>query len=265
MKTKTIILLLSAFYFPAFHSAFAQTDGGSYLGVSFGGSDFHIRDIHASELIFRGVGIAPALQYINKGKMSAQYAEASFYSDNLSTTNANFNTDNWRARARYSYLHTIAGLSGDNVRIFLGGSLSSLFCASDYYFSLAGNFTGRAISSWYWSHSLDLSLMADYSPAYRESFSLFLFFPVVSNVSRPQYSSSGDYSYTENNWKIKAFGRTESFIKNFSVNSILLYQRPVLGDFNLQLSYGFFYSFYGTPQDINMYMNDFRAGFFYCF
>ena len=264
VKTK-IVSIFSVFFIIGVQITLAQTKSESYLGGSFGGSDFHIRDIHASELIFRGVGIAPALQFINKGSASAQYAEASFYSDNLSATNANFNTNNWRARARYSYLHAIAGISSDNLRIFLGGSLSSLFCASDYYFSLSGNFTGRAISSWYWSHSIDLSVMADYSPAYRESFSLFLFFPVVSNVSRPQYSSSGDYSYTENNWKIKAFGTTESFIRNFSVNSILFYQRPVLGDFNLQLSYGFSYSFYGTPQDINMYMNDFRAGFFYCF
>ncbi len=265
MEKAKILPLFSVFFIITIQFSFAQTKSESYLGGSFGGSDFHLRDIHASELIFRGVGIAPALQFIHKGRMSAHYAEASFYSDNLSATNANFNTTNWRARARYSYLHAIPGISNDNVRIFLGGSLSSLFCASDYYFSLAGNFTGRAISSWYWSHSLDLSLMADYSPAYRESFFALLFFPVVSNVSRPQYSSSGDYSYTKNNWKMKAFGRTESFIKNFSVNAILLYQRPVLGDFNLQLSYGFSYSFYGTPQDINMYMNDFRAGIFYCF
>ena len=265
MYTTKLILTISIFFFTVFQSPFAQTSSEFHLGGSFGGSDFHIRDIHASELISRGVGIAPELQFMYKGSTSVHYADASYYFDNLSATNPNFHTDNWRARARYSYMHSITGISNDNVRIFLGGSLSSFFCASDYYFSLAGNFTGRAISSWYWSHSLDLSLMADYSPAYRESFSAFLFFPVVSNISRPQYSSSGDYSYTRNNWKIKAFGKTRFFINNFSLNAILLYQRPLLGDFNLQLSYGFSYSFYGTPEDINMYMNDFRAGFFYCF
>ena len=265
MKTIQIAHLLSIVILSTIRISSAQTRPDIYLGGSFGGSDFHLRDIHASELISRGVGIAPALQFLYKGSTSVHYADASYYFDNLSAANPNFHTDNWRARARYSYMHSITGISNGNVRIFLGGSLSSFFCASDYYFSLAGNFTGRAISSWYWSHSLDLSLMADYSPAYRESFSAFLFFPLVSNISRPQYSSSGDYNYTRNNWKLKAFGKTEFFINDFSVNAILLYQRPLLGDFNVQLSYGFSYSFYGTPQDINMYMNDFRAGFFYCF
>ena len=264
MKTKTITLFLPVFLLSAFQFAIAQTGREFYLGGSFGGSDFHIEDIHASPLIFRSVGIAPALELVYKANENVQYAEASFYSDNLSATNGNFNTDNWRGRVRYSYLHSVLRFSED-LRLFLGGSLSSFFCASDYYYSLSGNFSGRAISSWYWSHSLDLSLLVDYTPAYRESVSLFAFFPVVSNVSRPQYSSSGDYSYTENDWKIKDFGTTESFLKNSSVNTILIYQRPLAGDFNLQLSYEFSYSFYGTPQDISMYMNDFRVGFFYAF
>jgi len=35
--------------------------------------------------------------------------------------------------------------------------------------------------------------------------------PVISNVSRPAYSSRGDYNYDKSDWDVKVFGKTSVF------------------------------------------------------
>ncbi len=246
---------------------FSQEDERNYLGTGFGGSDFHLKDAHASPLIFSSIGIAPTLQYMHRGEENRQYAEASYYYDNLATTADNFHTVNHRARGRYSYLHAITDIAvwDNDVHLFLGGSVSSFLCHSDYFYLYFPPSYGRTTESWYWSNSLDLSFQAEYSPAQREFLSAQFFIPLVSNVSRPQYSPSGDYNYTDNDWKFKMFGKSAFLTKNLSLNTFLAYQRPIIGSFNVQLSYEFHYSIYHEPVEIAMYMNNIRAGLFYCF
>lgn len=267
MKTIRIILLLSTLLLSSFQISNAQTKGNFYLGCSFGGSDFHVKDERTSPMIFSGTGIAPSLQYFFRGDKSRQYAEVSYYHDYLGTIADNFHDMNNRGRVRYSYLHSVASFNflRRQIDVFAGGSLNSFLCHSDYNFLLVAPGTGRTIESWQWSNSLDVSFQLEYSPSRREFISAQFFVPVVSNVSRPRYSPSGDYNYTENDWKFKMFGRTELFTDSFSLNALLAYQRPIAGSFNLELAYEFYYSFYGKPQDIGMYMNNVRAGLLYCF
>lgn len=245
----------------------SQQNEQNYLGAGFGGSDFHIRDDHASPLIFSSIGIAPTVQFIHKGEESRQYAEASYYDDYLTTTADNFHTANHRGRARYGYLQAISDIAvwNHDVRLFLGGSVNSFLCHSDYYYLYFPPTTGRTIKSWYWSSSLDLSFQAEYSSSQREFLSVQFFMPVISNVSRPQYSPSGDYNYVENDWKFKMFGKTKLFFKNFALNALFVYHKPIIGSFNLQLSYELYYSTYNEPAQISMYMNNLRAGLFFCF
>ncbi|MHC1774924.1 MAG: hypothetical protein AB9834_05865 [Lentimicrobium sp.] len=257
-------LLLLILVLPAY--ARCQQEERNYIGVSFGGSFFHLKDEVASPMIFRKPGIAPQLQYFRRGEKSIHYAEASYYHQNLETDQDNFTVRNHSGRIRYAYMHSMlnAGAFNDQLKVYLGGSFHSFFNRSDYDY-LRGNSTARAITTWYWSHSLDLSAQLDYLISNRQFITGQLFIPVVSNVSRPTYSPSGDYNYTTNQRNIKTFGETVFSPQNFSVNASLRYQRPIGTKVSLQLNYEFCFTRYNEPREIAMYMNNFRIGLFYCF
>ena len=267
MKLLQSFFTHAPFFGLSFIMCFAQSSGQNYIGASIGGSDFHISDDHASPLIFSGAGIAPMIQYFHLGDESRQLAEGSYYFDNLATSNQNFHADNWRGKVRCSYLYSIAGRDSAEsvVQLFLGGSLGSFFCKSDYDVNLANQFTLRSIVSWYWSHSLDAAALLEFQSADDEYISLLLSVPLVSNVSRPQYSSSGDYNYNENDWDIATFGKTVLFPNHLSANVLLMYRTVLSPDFSFQISYEFFYSYYKKPKAVGMYMNNIRVGSFFCF
>jgi len=94
----------------------------------------------------------------------------------------------------------------------------------------------------------------------KDFLSIQLAIPLVSNVSRPQYSSSGDYNYDENDWKIHVFGKTEFIPRNISLDVVIMYQRPFIAGLNLLASYEFYAASYDSPGTVAMYMNSLRAG-----
>lgn len=246
----------------------AQQTERNFIGGSFGISGFNIKDEHSSPLIFGSIGIAPALQYYYKGETSLHQFEAAYFEDYLTSQADNFNANNKRGKVKYSYFYQVTDFSifEKEIRFFLGGSLVTFLSHTEYYFYYAPkNSNGKGSESWYWSNSADISMQLEYNPTERQSLSFQINIPVLSNISRPKYSPSGDYNYTENDWKFRMFGKTEFFPENFSVNSQIVYQAPLAGDFNYQLNYEFYYSFYNRPQDVKMYMNNLRAGVFYCF
>jgi len=150
--------------------------------------------------------------------------------------------------------------------LFIGGSAASYLCHSDYYYQwLEPGSAARSMESWYWSNSIDLSTGLEYQPAEREFLSVQIFIPIVSNVSRPKFSPSGDFNYIDNDLKFRMFGETKFFPENFSVNAIVTYQHPLIWNFNYQISYEFYYSFFDKPKEVDMYMNILRAGLFFCF
>lgn len=264
---RRFVLTCGAYLIAAFPLA-AQETTWDYIGGCFGGSDFHVRDDHASPMIYSAWGIAPALQYLHAGGGNRQYAEASFFSAVLSSGPPNFRTDNWRGRARYAYLGSVADFGSHDgpFRFFLGGSITSYLSRSNYYYFIKPlNGYSSTIDSWYWSHSLDAALQVEYGLAEREFLTVQCFVPIVSNVSRPRYSPSGDYSYTENVWKMRMFGRTEFFPENISCDILVAFQVPVVWRFNCQVGYEFFFTSYDIPRDVKMYMNNARAGVVYCF
>jgi hypothetical protein len=245
------------------NSSFAQNKK-DLIGLSFGASNFHIADEHTSPLIFRGTGIAPSVTWQHTGIRNSQYAEGSFFYDNLSSSSDNFITENFMGRFRYSFLHkTSDSLSvKQRFEFSIGGSLTSFYCKSDYYFDMR-NIRARSIASWYWSHSLDLAVQLNYFFSERNYLGLQIFSPLISNVSRPPYSSSGSYDYVTNEWVIKPFGRTVLFPQNFSVNTNMVYQLPVSAKLSIRLNWEFYFMNYTDPDDIGMYMNNFRIGIFY--
>ncbi len=245
----------------------AQEASLDYVGGAFGGSDFHLRDDHASPLIFSAWGGTPALQYIHAGEGNRQYAEASYCFALIAAPPENFRTDNWRGRIRYAYLVSAAEFGpGDRpFRLFVGGSLNSFLSRSNYYYFIKPlNGYTTAIDSWYWSTSIDAAVHLEYGIAEREFVSLQCFVPLIGNVSRPAYSPSLDYSYTENTFRMKMFGRTEFFPKNLSCDVLLSIQFPVVWRFNAGASYELYYASYDLPREVKMYMNNLRVGAFFC-
>jgi hypothetical protein len=240
----------------------------NFAGADFGGTDFHISDAHASPLFFRSIGITPTVQFIHMGENGIHNFEASYYNNDLSSLASNFTTASWRAAVKYSYMTLVAapGFMGKALNLYIGGSAGTFYCKQDYYYYyIPEKANAIADVSWIWSHSLDLSFAAYYNIAEREFVSAQMDIPLISNISRPQYSSSLDFNYTENVYKLKMFGTTELFTDYFSMDIRLNFQHPLIGNFNVQINYEFYYSFYNKPSDINMYMNNFRGGLFYCF
>jgi hypothetical protein len=264
MFAKYVFRKLSLLLIIPFFSLHSQT----YLGAGFGGTDFHISDLHSSPLIFGSIGIAPAVQFIQKGEKGIHNFELSYYNNYLPSSNSNFNTDSWRGRIQYSYVHLVSTseIMNRTFNIYVGGSACTFF-SKDVYYYYYKPVDANAIAnvSWIWSHSIDLSAEADYNISEREFISAQIDMPLISNISRPEYSPSQDYNYTENAYKIKMFGTTEIFPNYFAMNLRLDYQRPLFWNFNMQVSYEFYYSFYNKPSEIKMYMNNFRGGLFYCF
>jgi hypothetical protein len=238
------------------------------LAASFGFSNFHILDEVASPLIFSHTGITPSLYYNARRAKSLQFAEASFYYNNLKTTQDNFTVENYCGHFRYAYLFTPfhLKLSENDLNISFGGSFSSFFNRSDYdFWNYYYSTTNRAITSWYWSHSVDLGFNAEYYLTGGASFSLHCYVPLISNVSRPTYSSSGDYNYTTNTRTIGTTGETMILSKNITFNSLIAFNKPLTEKLSLLLGYEFYLAQYSEPDDIALYMNNFRIGMSYIF
>ena len=247
-------------------SSHAQQSNRNQVGLSIGGSDYHILDHHASPLIYSSFGFAANVAYAHDSEESSHSFDGSFDFNDLTTTSDNFHTRNWRVSARYSHVRSISTFSlfRHDFILSLGGSLASFFSKADYYYRL-GSLDARTITSWYWSHSVDLAALIRYNIAPREFFRGRVSFPIISNVARPPFSSSGNYNYFENDWKINAFGDTRFFPQNMFINVSMAYQRPLFGDFNLQISYEFVTSSYDRPAEMKMYANSFCAGLFFSF
>lgn len=263
MKSVAYFLNLLLLFLLLEHSSFAQKKN-DLTGLSFGAGNFHITDEHSSPLIFRGTGIAPSITWQHTGVINSHYAEGSFFYDNLSSSSDNFSTQNFRGRFRYAFLHrTTDSLSVKRrFEFYYGISVTSFYCKSDYYFDMR-TFMARSIASWYWSHSLDLAFQLNWFFSDRNYLGLQVYSPLISNVSRPPFSSSGDYDYDENEWIIKPVGRTVLFPRNLSVNTNMFYQVPVSPKLNIRFNWEFYYMKYPDPDDIAMYMNNFRLGIFY--
>jgi len=153
----TSCLILSAF--PEHVSGQKAVDRS--LVAAFGISNLHTLDELASPLIFSHTGIAPSIQYHSRRPNSLQYIEGSFYFNRLKTTQENFSIRNYSGRFRYAYFYTPfhLKLAENDLNIGFGGSFTSFFSWSDYGFEKHYNSTTyRAITSWYWIHSLDLAI-----------------------------------------------------------------------------------------------------------
>jgi hypothetical protein len=246
----------------------AQEQRNNILSLSFGSCGLHVLDRIGSPLIFRSIGITPDLQYSHKNEKSIQFAEASYSHNNLKASQDNFNALSNGGRIRFSYMRHAFSIKmpKHNLNIFFGGSANSFFIRTDYNYKIDYNSTtARAITSWYWTHSLDLCAGLEYDTGPVSFISAQFYIPLISNVSRPTYSSSGDYNYTTNQRDIKLLGKTMGFPENLSFDAIINYQKQITPKLNLQVGYEFYFADYINPRTIRLYLSNIRCGLGYRF
>jgi len=238
----------------------AQDSIPNKISLGFGASNFHILDEHATFLIFRGTGIAPSVAYSHTGSKVMHQIRGAFYYNNLKASVDNFKTELIGGQFRYACL--ISAGNGNDL-LSVGLSLSSVFFKTDYYFN-SQVYWLKAIESWNWCHSVDIALQLNKEWG-KNRIGFMVFVPLVSNISRPKYSSSGDYNYEKNDWDVKTFGRTVFVSKNPCVNVHLNYSRNLSRRVILDAGYEFYYSYNENPELIRFYMNNFRLGISYSF
>ncbi len=268
MNKKILLFLLATIVFmPALeNTAEAQESAGNSLSINFGLSNFHMLDEHATPLIFRGTGIAPSSGFIHTHDRNTHFVAASFYFNKLTSSSDNFRTEVYGGHFRYCYLRTMANttLLKNRLGISAGVSGTSVLFKSDYMFRIP-TLWATSIESIYWSHSLDVALNLSYDAGERSRFTILLFIPVISNVSRPEYSSSGDYDYEKNDWVFKPFGKTMVIPENLTFNTSISYHRKVSEKVSLNAGYEFYFARCRKPDLVKLYMNNFRIGINYNF
>ena len=153
-----------------------------------------------------------------------------------------------------------------SVGLFIPGKFSSLVMNTD--FNNVDNVYGTSLydQSWYWDHSLNLVVLAEYRPAGRGSFALQFTAPVVGLVSRPKnghWLNADNYEVIRNFGNAAVQGLLEPFWNAPVAFMTVEYTHSLTEHLNLRGSYSFAYVGSDRPADIlsmGMYMNDIVAG-----
>lgn len=252
-------------FIPAFNNLLsAQESPENILGIYFGLNNMHIYDEHAEFLNYRGTGITPALTFDHNSGKNSHNIEGTFYYNNLTSSNDGYKTRILSGQIRYTFSRTLVNTTFFEKPFDLsaGLSFSSYFMKSDYQF-YNRTFWQKSIESWYGTHSLEAALNLRYTPGEKNSFIVSFFLPIISNVSRPAYSASGDYNYEKNDWDVKLFGKTMVIPENMAINAHVSYLRRLSGKICLNAGYEFYYAKCRQPDPLRMYMNNLRLGILY--
>lgn len=268
MRTVRVLLLSICLLFKLDDTCiYAQSNGRNTIGLSFGMSNMHLLDEHASSIIFNGTGISPAINFYHKGKKNNHLVESFYHHSDLRAYTDNFKTEINAGSFRYTFLHPVFEnlFLNRQLTIEVGGSLSALFEKSDYYFTDWNKLYSIAIQSWYGNYSLCVAGHAEYKLNEKNYVGLSIASPVVGNLSRPEYSPSGNYDYEDIGVKVKTFGKTVFFTESYFIDTHLLFRRFVFKDLHFQAGYEFHYACSKKPDNVKFYMNNFRIGMDYAF
>ena len=244
----------------------AQGKRKNSIGIAFGGSNFHILDKHATELIYSGTGIAPSIIFSHLGQKNNHIVEGKFYFNNLHTTSDNFKLLINTGHLRYTFLRILLtkNLFSNPFYLSAGASACSFYSKYDYRFYLQ-SIWANSIESWYGSQSADVVINISYFPCENHYLEISLFMPILSNVSRPAYSASGDYDYKKNDWEIKPFGNNQLISENFVFNTKIGYTYDLKNRLSFKAEHEFFYARNQYPDRLKLFMNNFRMVIIYNF
>jgi hypothetical protein len=234
----------------------------NFISISFGLSDFHVRDELASPLTYSGLGIASCLQYVRKCGESNHFFEFTAYYSNLKTNYETYYAPNLRLGFNYNYLHNLLSVKSKQNHFIInaGGGIFSFLSYSRYSAHIVPNIF---MNRWIFTHSLEISSLFEYIFYSSNNFQVQLSFPVISNVSRPAYIDPPDNSgLTE---PVKIFGTTVFYSDNLILKLKIKYMHEFKEWFDIFAQFDFQYTSYDVPRRISMYMNNFLVGTYFKF
>lgn len=266
MKKRLLLLFLAALtlFVLANKKTSAQSSTNS-IAAYIGFDNLHLADEHATPVIFRGTGIVPSIEFRHKGPKTFHLIEGSFISTDLSATSENYGTEILGGDLRYCFLVPFnRGWREKKTIISAGASVSSTFMKSDYRILPVSSWI-KGIESWYGNHSIELTAEISYYFTTRDHFRTGLFLPLISNISRPAYSPSGDYDYERNDWDVKMFGKTSIIKDNFHISVDMGWERTITKRLDIAACFEFRYAQCQEPDLIRWYSNSVRFGLSYNF
>ena len=231
------------------------------FSASIGLSDFHIRDERASPLTFRGQGIMFNVSYGRTGENHKHLLDFLINTDMLNSDFGEYYSFGIRGYARYNYYYRVVNSNRRDNRfnIFIGGGLSTfLNCSFFFEKSYPEQVSNNLANTWYFVHSIEISVLMDYKYKGKNIFELRLFQPLVSNISRPPYSIA--WSTPNSTGLFNLIGNNSFFWEYSNIQLKLMYQRLINEWLNLSFDYYFQYSSYPQPRQLNFYSNYFLAG-----
>jgi len=221
------------------------------FGLGLGLDRFGQRDQLESPYTYSGIMFASSLSYRRRGPTDLHIVETFFSLGGINSDALPANVAETVGMLSYSYVHKVVNAP---VGAYLGGGLSSTVMSSDFKFS-------STYSSWYWNHSLNLVLAADYCFGKGRSLSVELTAPVVGLISRPKNGSwlNGDNWDVMQNFLVAAGqGVFQPFWSAPAVFASVGYTQPVSGHLNVRGTYRFAYVASDRPaetQSLRMFMN----------
>ncbi len=256
-------------------TSFCQAPEGSrsinpenYIGAGIGFSDAHIKDNYFSPANFGGMIFSGNLSYEHKTYNAGHFIELNFNTGHLGTDIRPWDVVYRAGYISYAYTRAIAGWDflGKPVKFSAGGGISTFAENSDFISVDKIILTTVNNQSWYWTHSLNLNLLAEYRPGGTEYISVRLAFPLIRLVSRPQngYSFNSENSEVNENFLNAAVqGKIEYLWNAFVIYSKVQYSHPLNDRIFLQGTYWFGYAFSNKPEpmlSMGLYMNNITFG-----
>jgi hypothetical protein len=228
-------------------------------------SDFHLRDDYLSPVAFHGALPGATISYYRSTVRSRQAIELHFATGSINSSAQRRDIRQYLGSLSFSYGRRIRSSEGRRVplALFLGGGISSFASKTDLEATDQTSQYTFYDQSWYWSHALDLQVLAEYRMAHRRQLTARLTSPLLRLVSRPE---NAHYFNSENAEVIDDFlsAATSGSLTTFWESPVLAlqldYRHPVGSSADLEIGYRFRYTAADRPLELRMYSNTFRAG-----
>lgn len=237
------------------------------LGASIGINDFHQRDKYLSPYAFSGVNFASRLTFQVKSETDKHSIDGYFSVGSISADLQPRDVTQYVGGLSYSYVRLLSPwrVLGCPLQLSLGGGLSSYVMNTDF---LTTDETGYTTydQSWYWLHSVNAVISADYEIGEGRNFLLQCTIPVMGIVTRPEnghFMNQRDLDVAHDFLKAATGGKAEYIWNDFVLFAGIQYRQALSKHIGLLVDYRFGYVSSSKPAELlamAAYMNSLSAG-----
>jgi len=259
-----LLVLTAALALPAVVASQVPDRPEHAMGLAIGLSDFHQRDEYLAPVTYGGTILAGSALYERRHGRALLRVDAAATIGGTSAGALPRDARQYVARLSVTVLHALGdpGAEGRRWTVYVGGALTTFGAICDFKATdTEYGYTYEDVS-WYWSHSLDLALRAEYRRGAR-SVSLQLSSPALRLVSRPEngkeYNAAND-RVTDSWPRAMLGGRLEFPWENALVFGQAEYRQRLGGRLQLRAAYDFTYAMSDRPLALGMYMNQLQVG-----